>query len=349
VGSIGQVGDRRRAAVLGGGNVASTHIVMGDAKRRYAISPGKMGMLDAVVRIVRALDKYWPLSDRSIHYEVLNEPPLRHLSKPNSRYVNNRACYQDLTDLLTRARLNGVIPFEAIEDPTRKIVTWTGYDDVVSFARVELEIFLTGFRRDRQRGQPYHLEIVGEKNTVESSIKDVARHYGIPYTLGRGYCSLDPRKKMLARFQASRKGKLALLVLSDFDPDGDGIATSFAESMRDDFGVPMEEMRPVKVCLHWDQVRERNLAQEFDIAPEKMKQAKFQAHLAKYGNHFHELEALSHDDRADMLREAIHEVLDGDVFNTVWQEEKQQQVVIEQARKQIEPIVLRTLKRLGLS
>jgi len=79
-----------------------------------------------------------------------------------------------------------------------------------------------------------------------------------------------------------------------------------------------------------------------------MKLPKFQAHLAKYGNHFHELEALSHEVRARLLRESIHKVLDEDVFNAVLEEEKTQSSKIEQARKQLEPIVLRTLKRLGL-
>lgn len=328
--------------------MSSTRIVMGEAKKRQRISPGKLGMLDAVVRVVFALRKYWPLSDRSIHYEVLNDPPLRHTSKPDSRYVNDRACYKDLANLLTRARLTGVIPFEAIEDPTRKIATWLGYDDIASFVGVELAVFLSDFQRNRQHGQPCHLEIVGEKNTVESSIEGVAKYYGIPYTLGRGYCSLVPRKKMLGRFQASGKCKLALLVMSDFDPDGTIIATSFARSMRDDFGIPLALMIPVKVCLNWDQVQTRDLAEEFDIPDKKMKLAKFQAHQAKYGHHFHELEALSHEERAALLEEAIHEVLDANAFKSVIEEEEEQQAKIENARTQLEPLVRRTLKRLGL-
>jgi hypothetical protein len=60
-------------------------------KTRNAISAAKEPMLVAVRRIVESLSGYWPLSDRSIHYELLNDPPLRHASKPESRYSNCRA------------------------------------------------------------------------------------------------------------------------------------------------------------------------------------------------------------------------------------------------------------------
>jgi len=40
-------------------------------------------------------------------YALLNDPPLQHASKPGSVCANNRASYDDLTDLLTRAWPSG--------------------------------------------------------------------------------------------------------------------------------------------------------------------------------------------------------------------------------------------------
>jgi len=87
------------------------------------------------------------------------------------------------------------------------------------------------------QSQPNHIEIVCEKNTVEPIVRTVAADYCIPVTSGRGYCSLPPRNVMAQRYQRSGKEKLVLLLLSDFDPDGEEIAHSFARSMRDDFAV----------------------------------------------------------------------------------------------------------------
>src|SRR5262249_38133657 len=158
---------------------------------RKRISLAKRPMLLAVIRIVEAHRNYWPLSDRSIHYDLLNDPPLRHAGKPDSRYRNSLECYKDVCDLLTRARLAGEIPFHAIADPTRTIATWNVNGEVGGFLKKKLDDFLKGYWRDLQQSQPNHIEIVGEKNTIEGSIREVAMEYCIPYTLGRGYCSLD--------------------------------------------------------------------------------------------------------------------------------------------------------------
>jgi hypothetical protein len=49
-------------------------------KTRRAISRAKWPMLLSVRRIIEEQCEYWPLSDRSIHYDLLNDPPLRHAS-----------------------------------------------------------------------------------------------------------------------------------------------------------------------------------------------------------------------------------------------------------------------------
>src|SRR5262249_19571500 len=150
----------------------------------------------------------------------------------------------------------------------------------------------------------------GEKNTLEGVIKPVAMRYCIPYTLGRGYCSLDPRHKMSKRYWASGKSKLIILILSDFDPEGEDIAHSFARSMRDDFGIG--RIHAKKVCLTHNQVLERNLPENFNIKKLGKRAAKFRA---KYGDSVYELEALPEERLSELLTDAIDEVLDIDAFN----------------------------------
>jgi len=80
-------------------------IKLGDIRGRSALSDAKKPFLEAVQRIVEENKKWWPLSDRQIHYPLLNNPPLMHAGKPDSIYRNDRKCYKNLCDLLTRARL----------------------------------------------------------------------------------------------------------------------------------------------------------------------------------------------------------------------------------------------------
>lgn len=60
-------------------------------KHRATISPAKRPLLDAIVRILRELRDYLPLSVRQVHYQLLNAPPLIHASKPGSLYANTKA------------------------------------------------------------------------------------------------------------------------------------------------------------------------------------------------------------------------------------------------------------------
>jgi hypothetical protein len=158
-------------------------------KRRCRITDAKRPMLDAILAILQERQRYWPLSDRQIHYALLNNPPLRHASKPDSIYRNDLSSYKSLTELLTRARLTGEIPMRAIADETRPVITWDVHRDCRSFIRHELDGFLKNYWRDLMQSQPNHVEILGEKNTLLSIIKPVAMKYCIPLTVGRGFSS----------------------------------------------------------------------------------------------------------------------------------------------------------------
>jgi hypothetical protein len=240
-----------------------------------------------------------------------------------------------LCDLLTRARLDGKIPFDAIADPTRKFATWVLDRTPQQFFKRELDNFLNGYARDYQQSQPNYIEIVGEKNTIEGSIRDVAMGFCIPYTLGRGYCSIEPRYRMAQRFRKSGKEKLIVLILSDFDPEGEDIAHSFARSMRDDFGI--NDIQAKKVCLTYDQALDYELPQTFEI---KKTSSRYPEFAAKYGDRAHELEALPAAEQSKLLEQAIDEALDIDAYNTELDAEKEDCTKIETIRQKLGPILM---------
>ena len=104
-------------------------------------------MLNAVIGILNDYREHWPLSDRQIHYALLNDPPLTHASKPDSLYRNDKLSYRMLTDLLTRARLEGHIPWSAIHDPTRPVTIWDVHRSVQTFIKDQIDNFLKGYNR----------------------------------------------------------------------------------------------------------------------------------------------------------------------------------------------------------
>lgn len=302
-------------------------IALAERRGRKGISAAKQQMLDAVTRAVEERRPFWPLSDRQVHYVLLNDPPLRNSRRPHSRYANDRASYGDLCDLLTRARLRGLIPWQAIADETRPTTHWRAFNSAQDFVRGQLDGLFRDYARDLQRTQPNHIEIVAEKLTVRSIVERVAGRYCLPVTVGRGYCSITPRYEMAGRFKTSGKNKLVVLLLSDFDPDGESIAESFARSMRDDFGV--ERLVPIKVAVTHDQVLALNLKPSMQA---KRTSGQFGKFVDRFGHDVFELEAVPPDVLQRLLTDAIERVLDVALFNAESDQERQEAAFLEEAR-----------------
>ena len=267
--------------------------------------------LAAAKSVIEKEKEYWPLSVRRVHYLLLNNPPLCHDSKPNSRYANTKQSYKKLTNLLSRARLVGQVPIESIEDVTRPVLEGGGFDTVGQYITQEVKNFLTGYHRNLQQGQPHHVEIILEKNALRTVLERVAQEYCVPITTTRGYASIPPRYEVFRRYRQSGKPKLILLYLTDFDPDGDEIAESFSRSMRDDFNIT--NIQSFKVALTALDVDEHDLPSDMDAKKTSVNYKKF---FARYGsNRAVELDAAPVWLLQEKLREEIESVLDMEEFD----------------------------------
>ena len=292
--------------------------------------------LKAAKAAIQKEKKYWPLSVRRVHYLLLNNPPLCHDSKPNSKYENNQNCYKKLTNLLSRARLTGEVPIQAIEDSTRPVLEGGGFDTVGEYIHQEVENFLIGYNRNLQQGQPHHIEIILEKNALRTVLEHVAREYCVPITTTRGYASIPPRNDVYRRYVKSGKSKLILLCLTDFDPDGDEIAESFCRSMRDDFGIT--NIQSFKVALTWEDVEKYDLPSDMDAKKTSVNYKKF---FERYGsNRAVELDAAPVELLQEKLRGAIESVLDMGEFDAQMKIEEQDAIELKARRT----VVLETLR-----
>ena len=309
--------------------VSGDSLHLNGRKPRSRISKAKQPFLKMVLAILDDLRKHWPVGERTIHYKLLNDPPLRHASKPDSRYRNDTKSSADLSNLCTRARIAGDIPFEAICDETRPVVTWNVHQGTRLFVREQLDGFLKGFWRDLMQSQPNHFEILCEKNTMLSFLRPVVAEFCMPVTSGRGFSSLPPRHEMAVRFKKSGKDKLVLIIVSDFDPSGESIAQSFAESMKHDFGI--KNIHAVKAGLTYDQVQEMDLHTDFNKA--KKTDPRYKAFVKKYGPDVFELEAVSPDTLQKMLRDTIDSLIDVDAFNVELDAEQEDAFFLEGVRR----------------
>lgn len=305
------------------------NVFMGAVKKRSKIL--SKAFLAAAIKAINSEREYWPMTDRRIHYLLLNDPPLKHDKKPDSIYQNDANSYKTLTNLLLRARLTGDIPHIAIEDSTRPILNIASYQNPSDYVVQETASFCTGYYRDLMRGQRDHIEILVEKNAIRKQVEKVAIEYSLKCTTGRGYSSLTPRLKMVERFRSSGKKNLILLILSDFDPDGDEIAASFPRSLRDDFGI--QNVKPHKVMLSADDVLEYNLPCDMEA---KISSPNYKKFLARHGSdRVAELDAAPIELLQRKLRSAIESCIDMDIFNMEVEQEKLDSVYIHAKREMV--------------
>lgn len=316
--------ERRRKAMAGACRMEVT-----TNRRRSAISAAKQPMLDAVLAVLDQLREFWPLSLRTIHYNLLNAPPLRHARKPGSRYKNNRQCYSDLSGLCTRARICGLLPFDAISDETRPVQPWNVHRSAGDYCRDEIARFMRGYWRDLMQSQPNHVEVIGEKNTLLPIIEPVCSDYTVPLTIGRGFCSLPPRKQMVDRWRESGKHDLVLVVLSDHDPDGEMIADSLVGYLRDDFQIASHRIHAVRAALTADQCKRFSIPADIEAKPSS---TNYQRFVKQHGTAACELEAVPPKQLQQMLRDAIESVLDLDAFRAEQERERADAAEIDTAR-----------------
>ena len=305
------------------------NVLMGAVRKRSKIM--SMAFLKAAQKAIDSEREYWPMTVRRVHYLLLNEPPLKHDKKPDSVYQNNLKSYKALSDLLARARLTGDIPHASIEDLTRPIRELATYQNPADYVVEQTTDFLRHYSRDLLRGQKNHIEVIVEKNAIRKQVERVADEYCIPCTTTRGYSSITPRKKMVDRFRASGKKELILLILSDFDPDGDEIATSFPRSLRDDFGI--QNIIAHKVMLSADDVLEHNLPCDMEA---KVSSKNYKKFVARHGGvNVAELDAAPVELLQGKLRGAIESCLNMELFNMELEQEKVDAVFIEAKREMV--------------
>jgi hypothetical protein len=185
-------------------------------RQRKPISASEGPFLAAIARVVEDHREYWPISLRRVHYSLLNQQVIRN-TRTGSLYVNDWSSYHACGDLLLRARINGRVPWEAIEDAARAVVLPRCDADREVFINRERRWFLEGYRRNHMQSQDAHIEDVFEKLTVQSILEPIADKFTLPLVPMRGMTSGTAKQALADRFSTSGKGTLMLLIAGDLD------------------------------------------------------------------------------------------------------------------------------------
>jgi hypothetical protein len=328
-------------------------VAIEERKERPLISEEKADHVKYIKQVV-FVDRreYWPLSDRAVHYALLNYTFMRNLrwwDKEAEKwvqipYANDPASYSATCDLLMRLRLRPYesIPWEALDDPTRAVKEFHPFSNVKQFVSQEIDKLFDGYWRKLLQSQPNYVEVVCEKNTVYHMVLRVTTKYQVNTMSGRGFTSIDPWHDLYERYKASGKDRCIVIMLTDFDPAGERMVQCAGQTLRDDFDIA--KLTIIKAGVTRKQVEKYNLptqsfAKETDEANLKWFLARNNGDKRVW-----ELEALEPEAMMSDLDEVIRNVIDIDLYNA----EVAKQEEDEEALADLREKVIRALTGIGL-
>jgi hypothetical protein len=254
--------------------------------------------LELISEALEILREHNPMTLRQVYYQLV----ARHVIN------NNRNEYQRLSNTLVKARQEGLLPWEWIEDRTRKPRQPAMWLDLPDF----LKTVRGAYRKNIWISQDYYVELWLEKEALSGIFEPIAGKYGITVVVGRGYNSWSALREAAERIETMDR-PAALLYFGDFDPSGEDICRALEEGLKF-FGVfPKVE----KVALTQNDVITYSLPPDFTKATD----TRSKAFIERFGDMAVELDALPLPVLQKKIREAIEANLDLSALNEIWQEE----------------------------
>lgn len=209
----------------------SDRTILGGAKRKRTRARGFIAdwsprdqthvLLDQVQAVLDEYADHLPLTNRQIFYRLVGA----------HGYSKTQQAYDNLCEMLQKARRSGMIRFAAIRDDGGQYnIGALGYDDADDFMD-RLRRRVEHFRLDRQQGQAPKIVLACEAEGMVPQLERVAADHGVPVISGGGFDSVTA-KHNLAEDLAADDRPVTVLHIGDHDPSGAHLFLAFAEDVQ---------------------------------------------------------------------------------------------------------------------
>ncbi len=293
-------------------------------RNRGGWSKASLAYLEQVQQVLTDLSDYWPLTLRQAYYQLVAAVIIE----------NNRNQYAKLSRILTKARLDGRVGWDAIQDRSRSELPSGGWDDREHFASDELAGFLTGYRRDLLQTQDVALELWVEKDALSRICHRVAQPYCVPVTVARGFSSVSYVHNCRERIERNtREGKqTVVLYFGDLDPSGWEMLPSMMTTLRDEMGLG-DDVVDKRCALTLEQVQKYNLPH--DPTAIKATDPRFKKYVAQFGHLAVELDALPPATLESIIRVSIEAQLNMNAFKAEREQEAEEREHLNETKQRV--------------
>lgn len=253
-------------------------------------------LLDDIAAVLEEYRDHWPLTVRQVFYRLIGAH-----GHPKDEVFYGKLCHH-----MANARRAGLIKFHAIRDDGVTTVRMTHFDGEDDFRR-HLRELGEGYQRNKLANQDIHIEVWCEAAGMIHQLSDIAHDYSVRVYSSSGFDSLTAKKDLAERI--CEIGKCAVILhLGDYDPSGESIFQSVAEDVSAfvDADKPWNDVSVEfrRVALTARQVD----AYRLPTAPAKSSDSRSKGWIGGTC----QLEALAPDQIADILRDALDDLIDHD-------------------------------------
>lgn len=253
------------------------------------------------------------LTLRQLYYQLVSRNVIPNLERS----------YQNLSRLVTRARMAGLIDWDLIEDRVRTPWSMSEFENIADL----VDAAVRSYRLPRWKGQSSYAELWVEKDALAGVLRPLAAEFHVTLMVNRGYSSASAMKASADRYLAHEDDQLYLFYLGDFDPSGEDMVRDISARLYE-FTVP--ELDVQKVALTWEQIQQYNPPPN----PAKHSDPRSREFIRKHGSSSWEVDALPPQVLEALIRERFEGIIDRVAMdNVIKQEELDKEKLRQWAKK----------------
>ena len=271
-------------------------------------SAASTAMIETINNI---LDEYerqgYDLTLRQLYYQLVSRDLVE----------NTERSYKNVGNLVSEARLAGLLDWEVITDRGRETVTnahWESPQDLV-------RVYSRYYQVDRWKNQKNYGEVMVEKQALEGVLLPICRDYDVPFTANKGYSSSSALYEAGKRIRDKiDQGHLVtILYLGDHDPSGMDMSrdieeriTLFAHLSPNDEGFYVK-----RIALNMAQIQEMKPPKN----PAKITDSRAAAYIQRFGRSSWELDAIEPKRLHALVKKHIEALIDWEAWDATENEQ----------------------------
>lgn len=253
-------------------------------------------IIPAILDVFKELEDYLPLTVRQVYYQLVVKFIIENC-------LNG---YNALSKTLTTLRRLEIVPWEWVEDRSRRVTDKRGCTDAGTFARKVLNNFSL-YDRCLVQNQEVYCEVWSEKDALSSIFENVIWKYCIRLVVCRGQVSSSFLKNYADRVEANKGRKPVILYYGDFDASGCRIPFAVKNNLKKWHGIDVDLRR---IALNAEQVHSLNLPHSPDAM--KLSDPNHKWFIQNYGNYAVELDSIHPKTLIEIIEDSIGNTLDVD-------------------------------------